>query len=134
MKSDRKQERDRQKMNLKLYRTQLLLCASVFMILIIASCKSGPPPATSTAQRYEFKGKVVTAERGNHTVTIDHEAIPGYMGAMTMQFMLYEDWVYTELTPGALIQATLVVDNGKSWLENPTVTKIANPNLTVKNE
>jgi protein SCO1/2 len=40
---------------------------------------------------------------------------------------LTEDWIYSELTPGAQIQATLVVDRGMSWLENPVVTKVSDP-------
>jgi protein SCO1/2 len=56
------------------------------------------------------------------------------MEAMTMEFTLLDDWVYSELTPGALIQATLVVDQGRSWLENPVVTKVVDPSLVGKSE
>src|SRR5262249_46695262 len=89
-----------------------------------------PPEASASAKRYEIKGKVVSADNSSHKVTIDHEAIPGYMEAMTMSFTLLEDWVYPELTPGAQIQATLVVDTGRTWLETPIVTRIVDPNLT----
>ena len=121
-------------MRLNLNRALFLLGLLSLTVWGAAACKTGQPAASSSAQKYEIKGKVVSAERGNHTVTVDHEAIPGYMEAMTMQFELYDDWVYTELTPGALIHATLVVDGGKTWLENPVVTKIADPNLIGKVE
>jgi protein SCO1/2 len=101
---------------------------------MLPACKSKPPEASANAQRYEIKGKVVSADRANHQVTIDHEAIPGYMEAMTMTFSLSDDWVYSELTPGTLIQATLIVDGGKSWLENPIITKISDPSLVGKSE
>jgi protein SCO1/2 len=51
-----------------------------------------------------------------------------------MPFTLLDDWVYGDLKPGAQIQATLVVDQGRSWLENPVVTNIADPSLVGKVE
>ncbi len=117
-------------------KTRFLLCSSLIFCLIVSACNSKPkaPEASNSAQRYEVKGKVVSADQANHKVKIDHEEIKGYMDAMTMEFTLLDDWVYSELTPGALIQATLVVDQGRSWLENPIVTKIADPNLIGKSE
>jgi protein SCO1/2 len=85
------------------------------------------PQASAGANKYELKGKVVSADKANSKVTIAHEEIKGYMEAMTMPFTLTEEWVYSELTPGADIQATLVVDKGMSWLENPVVTKVSDP-------
>jgi protein SCO1/2 len=113
-----------------------LLCSSLIFCLVVSACNSKPkaPEASSAAQRYEIKGKVVSADQANHKVKIDHEEIKGYMEAMTMEFTLLDDWVYSELTPGAQIQATLVVDQGRSWLENPVVTKIVDPSLINKTE
>lgn len=118
-------------------RTYFLLCSSLIFCLIVSACNSAPPKApeaSSAAQRYEVKGKVVSADKANHKVTIAHEEIPGYMEAMTMPFTLLDDWVYPELKPGAQIQATLVVDQGRSWLENPVVSNVADPNLVGKTE
>jgi protein SCO1/2 len=111
-------------------------CLGYLLIALLAltGCQPKSPQASSDAQRYEIKGKVVSADKKNYQVTIAHEAIPGYMEAMTMPFTLREEWVYSELAPGTLIQATLVVDQGISWLENPVVTKIADPNLVGKSE
>ena len=104
--------------------------------LIVSACGSKPkaPEASNAAQRYEVKGKVVSADRANHKVTIAHEEIKGYMEAMTMPFTLLDDWVYPELKPGSQIQATLVVDQGRSWLENPVVSNVADPSLVGKTE
>jgi protein SCO1 len=105
--------------------------------LIVSACGSAPsksPEASNAAQRYEVKGKVISADKAEHKVTIAHEEIKGYMEAMTMPFTLLEDWVYPELKPGAQIQATLVVDQGRSWLENPVVSNVVDPNLVSKAE
>jgi protein SCO1 len=120
------------------------LYSLLIFVLIVSACSSrraSPPSSTSnnpeasgSAQRYEVKGKVVSVDQANHKVTVDHEEIKGYMEAMTMPFTLLEDWVYPELKPGALIQATLVVDQGRSWLENPVVSNVVDPNLVSKTE
>jgi protein SCO1 len=104
--------------------------------LCLSACSPKPqaPVASENAKQYELKGKVVSVNKSEHKVTIDHEAIPGYMDKMTMEFSLNDDWVYSELAPGVLIQATLVVDGGKSWLQNPSLTKISDPNQVGKSE
>jgi protein SCO1 len=111
-----------------------LLSFSLIVLVSFTACRSNGRTASPNAKRYEVKGKVVSANKASSRVTIDHEEIPGYMAKMTMDFTLNDEWVYSELTPGALIQATLVVDGNKSWLENPVVTKIADPNLARSEE
>src|SRR5262245_38432819 len=108
-----------------------LLCSLLSFGLIVSACGSKPttPEASSSAQRYVVKGKVVSTDKANHKVTIAHEEIKGYMEAMTMPFTLLDDWVYPELKTGSQIQATLVVDQGRSWLENPVVTTVVDPNI-----
>lgn len=115
-------------------KTQILLGLLLFGWLLGAACTKKKPQATTGAKQYDLKGKVVSADKANHKVTIAHEAIGDYMTAMTMPFTLEDEWVYTDLTPGAQIQATLVVDQGMSWLENPIVTKVADPTLARSEE
>lgn len=105
---------------------------SALLCLLLAGCSKTPPKASDGAKRFELKGKVVSADQAEHKVTIAHEEIPGYMEAMTMPFTLLDDWVYSELKPGAMIQATLVVDQNRTWLENPVVSNVADPNLVGK--
>ncbi|HKQ74936.1 MAG TPA: SCO family protein [Blastocatellia bacterium] len=112
-------------------KNRYLLCLLLIFCVIVSACgsKSTTPEASSSAQKYVVKGKVVSTDLANHRVTIDHEEIKGYMEAMTMPFTLLDDWVYPELKTGSQIQATLVVDQGRSWLENPVVTTVADPNI-----
>ena len=109
------------------------ICLSLLLLsLAFVGCsKTEAPKASNGAKRFELKGKVVSADKAEHKVTIEHEEIPGYMDAMTMPFTLLDDWVYGELKPGALIQATLVVDQNRTWLESPSVTTV-DPNLVGK--
>jgi protein SCO1/2 len=102
--------------------------------LNLTACRSAAPKASESAKRYELKGKIISADKANHKVTIQHEDIKGYMDGMTMPFTLLADWVYPELKPGAQIQATLVVDQGRTWLEDPVITSVADPKLVGKSE
>ncbi|HEU0176586.1 MAG TPA: SCO family protein [Blastocatellia bacterium] len=122
-------------------KSKFLLYSLLIFGLIVSACssmsrtpESKSPEASSAAKRYEVKGKVVSADKADHKVTIAHEEIKGYMEAMTMPFTLLEDWVYPELKPGAQIQATLVVDQGRTWLENPVVSNVVDPSLAGKAE
>jgi protein SCO1/2 len=96
--------------------------ASIALLVLLSSCSSKPPQPSSTAKRYEIKGKVISVDQSNKKVTIEHGAIPGYMEAMTMPFTLIDDWAFGDLKPGSTIQATLVVDTGRTWIENPVIT------------
>ncbi len=104
------------------------------LALLITACQPKKPQATAGAKQYELKGKVVSADKANHKVTIAHDKLGDYMEAMTMPFTLTDDWVYSDLVPGAQIQATLVVDQGMTWLENPVVTKVVDPTLARSEE
>src|SRR5262245_49669705 len=111
--------------------------------LIVSACSSKrsestststPIVASSSAKRYEVKGKVVSVDKANRKVTIAHEEIKGYMEAMTMPFTLFNEDVYSELKPGSQVLATLVVDQGRSWLEDPVISNVVDPNLVSKTE
>lgn len=80
---------------------------------------------TGPEERHSIKGKVVSVEKRDLTVTIAHEAIPGYMDAMTMPFKLKDERLLNDLAEGDRVQATLVVSGLKSWLEDLVVTREA---------
>jgi len=60
-------------------------------------------------------------------VTVAHEAIPGFMAAMTMSYALKDAWAFNILKPGQSIHATLVVTSNDAWLEGIVVTEEARP-------
>jgi protein SCO1/2 len=111
---------------------------NAILILSIAMLLSACQPAastsnSSTAKRYPFVGKVVSVNKAAKKATISHEDIPGYMGAMTMEFPIHEDWVWNDLTPGSEVHADLVVDNTAKdpfWLEKVGIVAAADPNQT----
>ncbi|MCI0391955.1 MAG: copper-binding protein [Acidobacteria bacterium] len=87
---------------------------------------SSPKPAQPASrppaeQRYQLKGKVVGVERESRQVTVEHEEIKGYMGAMTMHFSLYDEKTLSKIKKDDRIEATLVVDEGKWELKNVVI-------------
>jgi protein SCO1 len=78
---------------------------------------------SETEQRYEIKGKVLGVDQKGATLTIAHDAIPGYMEAMAMPFKLKDERAFGFLATGDSVQAILVVRGDRSWLEELVVTR-----------
>jgi protein SCO1/2 len=94
------------------------------LILAVAACRTVTPVPQ---QRYEVRGKVVAVDKRGGMVTLAHEAIQGYMGAMTMGFVLKDQWAFDVLKEGQTVRATLVVQGENAWLEGIVVTEDARP-------
>jgi protein SCO1/2 len=99
------------------------MCSALIAFLLITG--SGSCRKSVSVQRYELKGKVVSVDKRGSTVTIAHQAIPGYMEAMTMTFMLDDERLLNEMADGDRIQATLVVGGLRARLEDIIVTREA---------
>jgi protein SCO1/2 len=68
-----------------------------------------PPAASANFKVYKLRGKVVSTNAATNEVTLNHEAIPGFMGAMTMPYKLKDANVLGELHPGDVITADVLV-------------------------
>ena len=106
----------------------------VFGLSILQGCQSGstgddehPTPLPADSATYQLRGIVVTSDAAKGVVTIDTEAIPGLMGAMTMPYKLAQPGVATELHPGDHITARLRISSSASVLDQIDVTAQAKP-------
>ncbi len=68
--------------------------------------------ATPTYKVYHLRGKVIGTNAATGEVTLDHEAIPGFMEAMTMPYKLKDPSILSELHPGDVITADVLVSQG----------------------
>jgi protein SCO1/2 len=70
-------------------------------------------------------GTVVSVDPTSHQATISGEAIPGFMDAMTMPYLVKDDAELKKLAPGDHIHADLMVNKqtGEAWLTNITITR-----------
>jgi protein SCO1/2 len=89
--------------------------------LVITGCKpAAPAPETdaSTAKTYDARGIVREVAPDRREATIKHEAIPGFMGAMTMDFTVNNTNDLQNITPGDEITFKLRVTETNSWIES----------------
>jgi len=89
-----------------------LLALPLLALFVLAACHSGQKPsAPSSAETkvYHLRGKVVSTDAAQGEVTLNHEAIPGFMEAMTMAYKLKDTSVLGELHPGDTITADVLV-------------------------
>lgn len=89
------------------------------VVFALAACHTQKP---LRQRRFELQGKVVAMDKHEGTVTVAHQAIQGYMDAMTMSFRLKDTWAFDVLDPGQSVRATLVIEGDHSWLEGIVVT------------
>lgn len=94
--------------------------ALIFAFFLAVACRER---AGGPEERFPIRGKVVSVDKRGSTVSIAHEDIPGFMGAMTMPFNLKDRRLLDQLAEGDRVQATLVVAGLRSWLEEVVVTR-----------
>jgi protein SCO1/2 len=82
--------------------------------LLLGGCHSAQkaptqPSSSQNFQVYKLRGKVVSTNAAKGEVLLDHQAIPGFMEAMTMPYKLKDAGILSELHPGDVITADVLV-------------------------
>src|SRR4051794_40592264 len=95
------------------------LVAAAAIASACGSRAAGHAAPSAQARRLPLRGVVVDAE--GERITVAHDAIPGYMDAMTMTFAVRDRAAAAHADAGTLIAATLVVESDRSWLDDVTV-------------
>ena len=65
-----------------------------------------------------MRGVVMSVDAAGHTATIKHEAIKGFMGAMTMGYPVKDPAELSKLSAGEPITATVYVKGDDFWVGN----------------
>ena len=86
-------------------------------LCLLAACSS---PQTQ-GHRFHLTGKVVAIDKAQQRLVVDHQEIPGLMGAMTMSYPIADPRTLDQVAPGDEITADVVVTDGMH-LENVVVT------------
>jgi protein SCO1/2 len=79
------------------------------------------------AKQFHIRGIVVASDAKTGTVTLDTNAIPGYMDAMTMPYTLRQPNIAAELHPGDTITAMLTATAHADTLDQIVVVDQAKP-------
>jgi protein SCO1/2 len=103
----------------------------VLFSVLLAGCKqssSTAPGASSTApgelKTFPIRGKIVSVDAEKGMVVLDHEAVLGFMDAMTMPYKLKDASVASELHPGDRITAKLLVRKVGDDFQDPMLDEI----------
>jgi protein SCO1 len=101
--------------------------ALLLLIALTTSCHRSQP----TAKRFPFHGRIVSVDAQSQSALIDADAISGFMEAMAMSYKSKPASALTQLKPGDIVSAEVVVVQpdpkdedaiSDYWLENVTVT------------
>ncbi len=103
----------------RLAHAALTLVVACF-IFGLAACKK---QEDANVKRYHLVGKVVAVDARGSSVVVDHQAIPGFMDAMTMAYPVRDVRILQPLEVGDEITADVVVAKDGAYLENIVVTK-----------
>ena len=91
-----------------------LLALIALTLFALAGCHSEQKAAadvsvSSNFKVYRLRGKVVSTGAAKGEVTLNHEAIPGLMDAMTMPYKVKDANILSELHPGDVLTADVLV-------------------------
>src|ERR1700680_61163 len=98
------------------------LVLALLVTLPLTACRG---TNQSQARRYHLKGTVVQVDKAQQHLVVNHEEIPGFMGAMTMPYPVVEAQTLEKVSPGDQITADVVVTPNDIPLENVVVVKKA---------
>lgn len=90
------------------------LTISLLALVALAGCRTSPKPGAQSSSApdvtvYHMRGKIVSSDAAQGIVVVNHEAIPGFMGAMIMPYQLKDPSIASELHPGDTITADVLV-------------------------
>jgi protein SCO1/2 len=90
-----------------------LLIFAVIAVTVLGGCRhqqqADQDSAAASYKTYKLRGKIVATNPATAEVTLNHEAIPGFMEAMTMPYKLKDPSILEELHPGDTITADVLV-------------------------
>lgn len=100
--------------------------------LLVSCRKPAEPAATRTPsgastnlQTFEVTGVVQQVHFSRKEVEIKHQAVPGYMPAMTMPFDVKDTNELSGLAPGQPVQFRLLVTDTEGWIDH--IRKVGAP-------
>ena len=89
-----------------------LIVSALLAVVGLAGCHTvhnSQPNSAAQFKVYKLRGKVVSTDSAKGEVTLNHEAIPGFMEAMTMPYKLRDASILGELRTGDVITADVLV-------------------------
>ena len=89
-----------------------IFSASVFLAIFFFSTQAILARTEKDVKTYTMKATVKKIYRHEKKITLDHEAIKGYMNAMVMTFPVADSSIFDKVSTGSTGMFTLRVKNG----------------------
>ena len=92
--------------------------AALFLVVLFLACNSEPPlPVSEPGEKlYDIRGVIEARNPADNSVRLRHEAVEGFMAAMTMDFRLRGADVASLPADGKRIEAKLHVTDRAFWI------------------
>lgn len=106
-------------------RMMIFPAAAACCLLLLAGCHAGQPSGAAASRQsrvYPVTGIVVSTNPAKGEVTVDTEAVPGFMQAMIMPYPLAHPEDSSRLHPGDHISARLRISGSHDLLDQIRVT------------
>jgi len=101
--------------------TSVSFATFVFTFLVLG-CASTP-----SSRHYSLHGKIMSVDKLGHELIIDHDAIPGFMEAMTMPYAVTDKSILEKVGPGDEIKADLQVQGDQIAIDKLEIIQKAAP-------
>ncbi|MGB6975403.1 MAG: SCO family protein [Terracidiphilus sp.] len=91
-----------------------LLTTSLLLVIALAGCQKSQQTETQASPQTEYtvhhlRGKIVATDAATGEVTVNSDAIPGFMDAMLMPYKLKDPSILSDLHPGDVMTANVLV-------------------------
>ncbi|HUJ81133.1 MAG TPA: copper-binding protein [Candidatus Acidoferrales bacterium] len=94
-------------------KTAAAVIALAALIVMLFSCRTSP---SVPVREYQLVGEVLRLDVVHRVATIKHQAIKGWMEAMTMEYPVREKAEFAKLHVGDRITATVFVQDLDYWV------------------
>jgi protein SCO1/2 len=97
--------------------------ALIAFLFLLVGCQTSTPSSSKYPEKtFPVRGKIISTDATH--VTLEHEAVPGFMEAMTMPYKLKDPSIIKELHPGDRITAKIVVQQDAAGFRDPQLDNI----------
>jgi protein SCO1 len=98
-------------------RPAVALAAVLLLVVSCAKSSTTTKPLSEKGEKlYSVKGKILGRDAADNSLRLDHEAIPGFMEAMTMDYPVRGAKVQELPADKSTIVARLHVNDDKYWI------------------